>query len=104
MTLQSGIYLGAVVNKRVRPRTHKLNYRVFSFLLDLDELAGMDRRIRFFGHNRWAPFAFHDRDHGPMTGEPLRPWAEAMRDAWRFGSARASPRACLRGDQTSRPR
>ena len=77
MTLQSAIYRGSVVHERVRPKRHRLSYAVFSLLLDLDELPELDRSLPLFGHNRWAPLSFHDRDHGPTTGEPLRPWVEA---------------------------
>ena len=82
MSLQSAIYRGEVVHERLRPKRHRLRYGVFSLLLDLDELPLLDRRFRLFGYNRWAPFSFHDRDHGPASGEPLRPWIEArLRDA-----------------------
>lgn len=78
----SAIYRGEVVHERRRPKRYRLRHGVFSLLLDLDELPALDRRLRIFGHNRAAPVSFHDRDHGPATGEPLRPWAEArMRDA-----------------------
>ena len=33
-------------------------------------------------YNRAAPFAFHDADHGPRDGTPLRAWVDAqLRDA-----------------------
>ncbi len=81
-SIASAIYAGTVVHERLRPRHHRLRYRVFSLLLDLDELATLDRTCRFFGYNRWAPIAFFDRDHGPTNGAPLRPWAERhLRDA-----------------------
>jgi len=82
MSLQSAIYRGEVVHDRKRPKRHRLRYDVFSILLDLDELPELDRRFLLFGYNHWAPLAFHDRDHGPTTGEPLRPWVEdRMREA-----------------------
>ncbi|MCG8544509.1 MAG: DUF1365 domain-containing protein [Alphaproteobacteria bacterium] len=77
MNVESGIYRGSVVHQRLRPKRHRLRYRVFSLLLDLDELPALGRRFRLFAHNRWAPLAFHDRDHGPTTGDALRPWVEA---------------------------
>ena len=77
MTVASAIYRGAVVHDRRRPKRHRLRYRVFSLLLDLDELPALDRRSRLFAYNRWAPLAFYDADHGSTTGAPLRPWVEA---------------------------
>ncbi|WP_164075921.1 DUF1365 family protein, partial [Stenotrophomonas maltophilia] len=68
-----------------RPRRHRLRYRVFSLLIDLDELPELDRRLRLFGHNRPALFSFQDRDHG--GGEPgaLRAWIDQR--LWRVGLA-----------------
>ncbi len=68
----SALYAGRVVHARLRPRRHRLGYRVFSLLLDLDELDGLSARLRLFGHNRPALFSFHDRDHG--DGGELRAW------------------------------
>jgi DUF1365 family protein len=82
MTLQSAIYRGTVGHERLRPKRHRLRYDVFTLLLDLDELPELDRRFRLFGYNRSAPLSFHDSDHGPTTGKPLRPWVEdRMRSA-----------------------
>ncbi|MGQ9368654.1 DUF1365 domain-containing protein [Azospirillum sp. ST 5-10] len=72
----SGLYPGTVVHHRLRPVRHRLRYRVFSLLLDLDELPELDRRLRLFAHNRFALTAFHDRDHG--DGRPARAWADAQ--------------------------
>lgn len=76
MTIRSAIYRGTVVHERRRPKRHRLRYRVFTMLLDLEELPELDRRFSLFGYNRWAPLSFHDRDHGPTDGKPLRPWVE----------------------------
>lgn len=80
MKLASSLYCGTVFHKRLRPKPHKLRYRVFSLLLDLDELPDLDRRFRLFGYNRFAPLAFHDADHGAADGSPLRPWVEQRLD------------------------
>lgn len=71
--MNSALYAGHVVHARLRPRRHKLHYRVFSLLLDLDEIAELSKGLRLFGHNRAAIFSFHDSDHGDGSGE-LRPW------------------------------
>jgi len=82
MTFASAIYRGPVVHERMKPKRHRLRYEVYSLLLDLDELPTLDRELSLFGHNRFAPLAFHDRDHGPLDGSPLRPWVESkLRDA-----------------------
>jgi DUF1365 family protein len=72
----SGLYVGHVVHRRLRPRTHRLRYRLFSLLLDLDEIDELGQRLRLFSRGRFNLFAFHDRDHGAGTTEPLRAQVE----------------------------
>ncbi len=59
----SGLYHGVVTHARLRPRLHRLRYRIFMTLLDLDELPGLDASLRLFGHNRPGLISFHDKDH-----------------------------------------
>ncbi len=73
----SAIYTGHVMHRRVRPRVHKLRYRMFSLLLDLDEIDGLTQSLHLFSRGRFNLFAFHDRDHGAGTAEPLRAQVEA---------------------------
>ncbi|MNS03101.1 hypothetical protein D3C71_248380 [compost metagenome] len=73
MTQASALYRGGVMHRRLRPRTHQLNYRVFWLLLDLAEIDGMDRRLRLFSRNRFNLLSFYDRDHGDGSGAALRP-------------------------------
>lgn len=77
----SALYAGTVVHTRLRPKRHKLSYRVFSLLLDLDELEDLSARLRLFGHNGPAIFSFHDSDHGDGARGGLRVWAEAQLSA-----------------------
>lgn len=72
MTPSSALYLGGVVHRRLRPKTHRLNYRVFWLLLDLAEIDGLDRRLNLFSRNRFNLLSFHDRDHGDGSGGTLR--------------------------------
>jgi uncharacterized protein len=76
MPYQSALYEGPVVHDRARPKHHRLSYRVFSLLLDIDELPELDRAHSLFGYNRWAPISFWDRDHGTGLDESLRLWVE----------------------------
>lgn len=82
MILDSAIYEGDVVHQRLRPKRHRLSYKLFSVLFDLDELPDLDKKFRLFGYNRRSCFSFYDKDHGETNGDALRPWAEErMREA-----------------------
>lgn len=68
--LSSALYVGSVSHRRVTPRRHRLRYRVFWLLLDLDEPRDLSRRLCLFSHNRFNLFSFHDRDHGDGESTP----------------------------------
>ena len=74
--LHSCLYAGEVMHRRAAPH-HRLRYRVFSLLLDLDELPVLDTRLRWFGHNRFNLVSFWDRDHGRCDGTAPRAWVDA---------------------------
>ncbi|MDE0780818.1 MAG: DUF1365 family protein [Alphaproteobacteria bacterium] len=79
-TALSSAYVGQVVHMRKRPRVHRLQYRVFYLLLDLDNLPNLGRKLRLFGYNRSGLFSFHERDHGPRNGSSLRAWVDTQLD------------------------
>ena len=62
------------MHRRLSPRHHRFQYRVFAMLLELDELAALDRKLALFKYNRWGLFSFQDRDHG--DGRCLRVWLD----------------------------
>ena len=74
--LTSAIYVGKVMHQRLRPRRHKLSYRMFSLLLDIDEIDGLAGRLRLFSRNRFNLFSFHDADHGDRACVSLRAHVE----------------------------
>jgi DUF1365 family protein len=74
----SGLYFGEVVHQRFAPRRHRLRYRMFQGLFDLDELPSLGRKLRFFSHNRGNVFSFYDSDHGGATGGSLRSYIEDL--------------------------
>lgn len=86
--MRSAVYFGRVMHARLQPKAHRFDYRVFSLLIDVDELPALARRLKFFSHNRLNLFAFMDRDHGDRAkkgeGKPgqdragPRAWAEAQ--------------------------
>jgi DUF1365 family protein len=74
--LNSCIYEGHVVHERSKPKRHRFKYRVFCLSLDIDELDQLHRGLKWFSFNSLNIFSFYDRDHGPGTNQPLRPWIE----------------------------
>ena len=76
MIEKSSIYEGVVIHQRLRPKKHRLKYKVFSLLLDLDELEHFKNYFPLFSVNRWGIFSFCEKDHGAITGEPLKIWVE----------------------------
>lgn len=76
MSEHSALYSGSVVHRRLRPVAHRLRYRVFSLLLDLDELPRLARRLRFFSLDRFNLFSLHQGDHGAGGDQGLRPYVE----------------------------
>lgn len=75
--MNSALFVGKVTHRRKSPMQHRLRYRTYSLLVDLDELTSATQSMRFLSHNRWNLFSIHDRDHGPRDGQALRPWIEA---------------------------
>ena len=68
----SSIYEGIVFHQRLRPKKHRLTYKVFSLLLDLDDLGAVEKFFPLFSINRWGIFSFFEKDHGSITGSPLK--------------------------------
>ena len=75
--MRSALYSGVVSHGRLRPRRHRLDYRIFMLALDLDELDALAIRLRLFSHNGWNLVSFHDRDFAGKVRAPLRPQIEA---------------------------
>lgn len=71
----SGLYVGLVGHARTRPRRHRLAYRIFMLLIDLDELPGL-RALKTFGVGRPALFGFDPARHGDGSDRPLKAQVE----------------------------
>ena len=72
MNLTSGLYRGRVMHRRLRPKRHRLAYKLAMVLLDLDELDALGQRLRVFSVDRFNLFSFRPRDHGDGSAVPLR--------------------------------
>ena len=76
--MRSHLLEGKVSHLRTRPFTHRLEYSVFYFALDLSELDLVGRSFRLLGRNRRNALEFRDADHWP---EPATDEATATDDA-----------------------
>ena len=76
MTADGALYVGQVMHQRLRPARHRLQYRVFSLLLDIDALPALTRRLRLFSLNSFNLFSVHERDYGAGEGVGLREHVE----------------------------
>jgi len=78
LELKSALYAGKVMHQRLKPRRHRLSYRMFFLLLDLDEIEVLGNRLRLFSHNRLNLFGFFDRDHGNGSSDSLKAYVESQ--------------------------
>jgi DUF1365 family protein len=68
--VRSALYTGSLTHSRRTPARNTFRYPISYWLLDLDELPELERRLRGFGVNRRALVSFRDRDH--LDGAPLK--------------------------------
>jgi cyclopropane-fatty-acyl-phospholipid synthase len=61
-----------MMHHRMRPTDHVFRYPVCFYVLDLDELDEMDRRLRLFGYNRRNLFTMRDADHIGDADRPVK--------------------------------
>ena len=72
--MNSCIYNGVVTHTRFKPVKHFLQYKTFSFYIDLDEIKKLDNDNPIFSYNRFNIFSFYDKDHGDRDGKALKVW------------------------------
>ena len=61
--MRSRIFEGYVEHIRYKPVWHRLNYPLYFYCFDLDELDELDQKIPLFGYNRLRPVSLYDRDY-----------------------------------------
>ena len=74
----AAILTGKVMHRRLRPKVHQLDYRLFALLLDVDRIDETAARLRFFSAGRFNLLSFRAADHGDGSNVPLRAQADAM--------------------------
>jgi DUF1365 family protein len=74
--VRSALYAGTLMHARRTPAENVFRYPVSYWVLDLDELGELDRRLRLVSINRRNLVSYYDRDHFDGDGTPLK---EAVR-------------------------
>lgn len=67
--MNSCLYKCTVTHHRFKPRENKFSYRIFMFLIDLDELDTITKNIQLIGHNRFNLFSFSDKHHANFPSQ-----------------------------------
>jgi len=67
--MNSCLYKAKVMHHRLAPKVHSFHYNVFMFYLDLNEIDGLSRRLKFMSRNRFNLFNFRDKDHLQLPRE-----------------------------------
>ena len=93
MSEHSGLYIGCVFHRRLRPVAQEMRYRSFWLFLDLDEIEAIARRLRLFSFNRANVLSLRNTDYASGEDRPLRPQVE--RQLAEAGIRDAAHRICL---------
>lgn len=65
-----------VMHKRLLPREHGFNYRVYYMALPIEHLT--HAKIGIFSYDRFNLLSFYERDHGARDGGNIAQWARAL--------------------------
>ena len=61
----ASLYSAEVMHQRFTTAQYRFRYRIFSVLLDIDDIERAAVSTRLFSLNRFNLLSFHDRDHLP---------------------------------------
>lgn len=75
--VQAAIYEGRLRHRRLVPKPHRLDHRLFMLWLDLDRLESLFERMRLASVGRWAPVRYRREDY---FGDPSMSLADAARE------------------------
>ena len=71
------LYFGKVMHARLKPVQHRFVYKVFSLLIDIEQLQQAGKTSRLFAVNRPGLISFQERDHGYRDSRSLREFVDA---------------------------
>ncbi len=76
--IRSALFHGDVMHHRFTPKDHRFTYRLSNWLIDIDELATLDKELTGFRWNRPALFSFYDKDYGFADGRSPREFIDGV--------------------------
>jgi DUF1365 family protein len=59
------LYYGDVMHARMAPKKHRFQYKVFSLLIDIDQLSAAKKMSPVFSIDKFNLLSFHQSDHLP---------------------------------------
>ena len=71
-TIASGLYVGTVFHRRLRPRVHALKYKIYMLLIDLDEAATLTQRLKWLASGKFGLMSINLSDFGDRSKTPLK--------------------------------
>lgn len=57
------------MHHRLAPKKHSFWYNVYMFYIDLDEIDLLEKKLRWFSHNKFNLFSFRDAEHLQLPNE-----------------------------------
>lgn len=85
------LYSGKVMHQRMKPFGHRFEYKVFSLLLDLDQLDRVKRISGLFSVNRFNLVSFVEADHIDTRISPVKNGIRAFADRLFINAGMARP-------------
>lgn len=82
--MNSCLYECSVFHKRLLPKEHDFTYRIFMFLIDLDEIPQLTRDVPIFSQNEPNLYSLRDTDYFQLCGSGLKANVELFLECNRF--------------------
>lgn len=74
--MNSCLYHARVMHHRLSPKTHRFNYNVFMFYVDIDEINTLAEKFGMLSYNAFGFFSFRDNEHLQLQKGVARPVKE----------------------------
>lgn len=68
----SCLYECTVMHRRLHPKRHEFVYRIFLFLIDLNEIPALTQNVPILSHNEPNLYSLHDKDYFQFHSRGLR--------------------------------